>query len=278
MANKTMKTLTYGDITYEITDDYARSRVDFLDTGVKGQVPTTLLASGWVGEESPYTYSITIDDHNNTTDIINLLIGDEATVDQVKEIQEANIIRAEWDDEVTLVLYAYGDKPEDDIPIKIYINSPLSEAYDDEEVMLLASGWVGYKAPYTYHVTIDGHKNTTDAVNIMVGDNMTTEQVMALQAANIIQAKWENETTLVLYAYGTKPTVDAPVKIYANPAFTMFDDKGLEDFGINVLASEINCLAGVTGNIQEQLNNLCTKEEVNAAIQTAILGAIGGSY
>lgn len=78
---------------------------------------------------------------------------------------------------------------------------------------LAAASWSGTAAPYTYAVTISGHANTTDLVELMVGDDMTAAQVLALQAANIVRAEWTANTTLTLYAYGTKPTVDAPVNI-----------------------------------------------------------------
>ena len=219
MEKKTMKTLTYGDVTYEITDEYARSRVDFLDGGVKTEIPVTLFASGWVGDAAPYTYSVTIEGHKNTTDIINLLLGDDITDEQALEVSSANIIRAEWANETTLVLYAYGLKPISNVPIKIYINVPLSDAYGEENIVLHASNWAGTSAPYTQAVTIKGHKNTTDVVSLMVGDDMSTDQISALQAANIIRSEWSDETTLVLYAYGAKPKIDASVKIYVAAPF-----------------------------------------------------------
>lgn len=78
---------------------------------------------------------------------------------------------------------------------------------------LYAESWQGDVAPYTYNIVIDGHDNDTDYVELMAGDNMITEQILALQSANIVKAGWSDVSTLVLYAYGSKPTVDTPIKI-----------------------------------------------------------------
>ena len=123
MANKTMKTLTMGGNTYEVMDEYARIEIDTIKESItKEVVDTTLLSANWVGDTAPYTYTVTITGHSNTTDTVELAVGDNMTVDQILGLQSANIVRAEWSDDTNLVLYAYGFKPEIDAPIKIYIN------------------------------------------------------------------------------------------------------------------------------------------------------------
>lgn len=95
-----------------------------------------------------------------------------------------------------------------------YVTSAVSGTKSNRHAATLAAAsWSGTAAPYTYAVTISGHANTTDLVELMVGDSMTAAQITALQAANIVKAEWTANTTLTLYAYGTKPTVDAPVNI-----------------------------------------------------------------
>lgn len=128
MANKTMKTLTMGNKKYEIVDAKARTEINSLKNGIKikKEINETLLASGWSGTEPPYSYSITIEGHLNSTDIVELTVGDEMTLDQVLVLQSANIVRAEWLNNTTLVLYAYGAKPDIDAPVKIYVNTPFS--------------------------------------------------------------------------------------------------------------------------------------------------------
>lgn len=129
MANKLMKTLTMGGNTYEIADEYARDAINNIKSNVKKEVNVTLLASGWIGDSAPYTYAVTIADHLNTSDIVDIMVGDDMTTDQILALQGANIVRATWSDNTTLILYAYGDKPEIDAPIKIYINSTSIEKF-----------------------------------------------------------------------------------------------------------------------------------------------------
>ena len=79
------------------------------------------------------------------------------------------------------------------------------------EATLLASGWTGDSAPYTYTlsvtgVTADSHQEFLPALDI------TAEQLTALQAANI-QDGGQAEGTVTLKAFGTKPTIDLPIRI-----------------------------------------------------------------
>lgn len=79
------------------------------------------------------------------------------------------------------------------------------------EATLLASGWTGDSAPYTYTlsvtgVTADSHQEFLPALDI------TAEQLTALQAANI-QDGGQAEGTVTLKAFGTKPTIDLPIRV-----------------------------------------------------------------
>lgn len=98
----------------------------------------------------------------------------------------------------------------------VKIDQALAMKADQPEkyaVTLEAALWTGDTAPYSYAITFENHNNTTDLVELMVGDDMTVEQVVAMQSANIVYAEWTTNTTLILYAYGTKPTVDVPVNV-----------------------------------------------------------------
>lgn len=89
-----------------------------------------------------------------------------------------------------------------------------SSVKSSQTAVTLSSGsWSGTAAPYTYSVTISGHANKTDIVDLMMGDSMTAAQLEAAQAANIVKAEWTANTTLKLYAYGDKPSVNIPIKI-----------------------------------------------------------------
>jgi hypothetical protein len=79
------------------------------------------------------------------------------------------------------------------------------------EATLLASGWTGDSAPYSYTlsvtgVTADSHQELLPALDI------TAEQLAALQAANI-QDGGQAAGTVTLKAFGTKPTIDLPIRI-----------------------------------------------------------------
>lgn len=76
-------------------------------------------------------------------------------------------------------------------------------------VTLLASGWAGAEAPYTYIATIQGV--TPDSNQDWANDpQITTEQVEAWQEANVFDAG-QDTNTVVFKAFGEKPPVDIPL-------------------------------------------------------------------
>lgn len=77
--------------------------------------------------------------------------------------------------------------------------------------ILLAANWTGDNAPYSYTlnvagVTADSHQVFLPALDI------TAEQLEALQGANI-QDGGQSAGTVTLKAFGTKPTIDLPIRI-----------------------------------------------------------------
>ena len=79
------------------------------------------------------------------------------------------------------------------------------------EATLLASGWTGDSAPYTYTLSVTGV--TADShQEFCPGLDITTAQLTALQAANI-QDGGQAEGTVTLKAFGTKPTIDLPIRV-----------------------------------------------------------------
>ena len=77
--------------------------------------------------------------------------------------------------------------------------------------ILLAANWTGDNAPYSYTlnvagVTADSHQVFLPALDI------TPEQLEALQGANI-QDGGQSVGTVTLKAFGTKPTIDLPIRI-----------------------------------------------------------------
>lgn len=76
---------------------------------------------------------------------------------------------------------------------------------------LAASGWSGSAAPYTYTLTVSG-VTTTSYQEIIPALNITAAQLAALQAANI-QDGGQAVNTVTLKAFGTKPTIDLPIRV-----------------------------------------------------------------
>lgn len=76
---------------------------------------------------------------------------------------------------------------------------------------LLASGWTGDSAPYSYNLSVTG-VTTASNQEFLPALGITTEQLEALQGANI-QDDGQAEGTVTLKAFGTKPTIDLPIRI-----------------------------------------------------------------
>lgn len=125
-----------------------------------------LLADNWVGEEAPYTYDLTFEDHTNTKDKIAIMTGDDATVEEVAALQSINIASATWVNKTTLQLKAYGeDKATIDIPINLTISS-ISMKFADDSSMLVFRDMVvptrAWKEDFTY--AVEGFGYSADIV------------------------------------------------------------------------------------------------------------------
>lgn len=82
---------------------------------------------------------------------------------------------------------------------------------DPVTATLLAASWTGDDAPYTYTLSVTGVTTTSNQEYLPALD-ITTEQLKALQAANI-QDGGQAAGTATLKAFGTKPTIDLPIRI-----------------------------------------------------------------
>nr|DAI00137.1 MAG TPA: hypothetical protein [Caudoviricetes sp.] len=81
----------------------------------------------------------------------------------------------------------------------------------DITATLLASGWMGENAPYIYNLSVTGVTGTSNQ-EYLPALGITTEQLEALQGANI-QDDGQAEGTVTLKAFGTKPSIDLPIRI-----------------------------------------------------------------
>jgi hypothetical protein len=76
---------------------------------------------------------------------------------------------------------------------------------------LSAASWTGSTAPFSYSLTVTGVTSTSNQ-EILPSLTITAEQLTALQAANM-QDGGQATNTIVLKAFGTKPTVDIPIRV-----------------------------------------------------------------
>lgn len=79
------------------------------------------------------------------------------------------------------------------------------------EATLAAASWSGDSAPYTYTLTVNGVTDTSTQEIIFV-TSINLEQLTAGQNANI-QDDGQSANTIVLKAWGEKPTVDLPIRV-----------------------------------------------------------------
>lgn len=79
------------------------------------------------------------------------------------------------------------------------------------EVTLAAASWSGNSAPYTYTLTVNGVTDTSTQ-EIVFATSINLEQLTAGQNANI-QDGGQSANTVVLKAWGEKPTVDLPIRV-----------------------------------------------------------------
>lgn len=79
------------------------------------------------------------------------------------------------------------------------------------ELTLSASSWTGDSAPYTYTLSVTD-VTTTSNQELLPALNITSEQLTALQSANI-QDGGQSADTIILKAFGDKPTIDLPIRV-----------------------------------------------------------------
>lgn len=78
-------------------------------------------------------------------------------------------------------------------------------------VTLLASGWTGSTAPYTYNLSVAGVTAFSNQ-EIIPAANITRDQLISLQGTNMIDGGQSNGK-IILKATKNKPTVDIPMRV-----------------------------------------------------------------
>jgi hypothetical protein len=109
MANKTMKSLTIGENTYEIYDEVARASIPRSST-------VTLLASNWEGNNNLYSQEVVI---NTVT--ANSKIDLYPSAAQIIELKNAETALMIENNEGTIICWAIGNKPTNNLKISVLI-------------------------------------------------------------------------------------------------------------------------------------------------------------
>jgi hypothetical protein len=78
-------------------------------------------------------------------------------------------------------------------------------------LVLSASGWTGSEAPYTNTLSVETATSNNN-IELTTPPTVTVAEVSAYTAANIASATQANGSVTV-YAYGSKPTIDLPIRV-----------------------------------------------------------------
>ena len=76
---------------------------------------------------------------------------------------------------------------------------------------LSASSWTGSSVPYSITFAVSGVTSTSNNF-VSASSSITAAQLTALQSANL-QDGGQSTNSITLKAYGTKPTIDLPIRI-----------------------------------------------------------------
>ena len=88
----------------------------------------TLIHSNWIGENTPYSYSISLEDTYTLTNNSKIDIGASLTCSdtQLESLMALSLCGGSIDTESnSITLKAFGEKPEIDLPISILIREEI---------------------------------------------------------------------------------------------------------------------------------------------------------
>lgn len=105
--NERMKTLIENEIA--LNRDKANKAITY---------EKTILASEWTGSTEPYTVDLEVPDVDQLTNVE--IVPGELSIEQWESMTDASITRGTQDIGM-ITLYAYGNKPNVDLPIKIIV-------------------------------------------------------------------------------------------------------------------------------------------------------------
>lgn len=82
-------------------------------------ISETLLASNWVGDNAPYSYTLELSDVTSNT-VVELATPSSITEEQIDAYKQANLLNSEQADG-SITIYAWGKMPEIDLPVTVII-------------------------------------------------------------------------------------------------------------------------------------------------------------
>ena len=113
-----MKTLTIGNVTYEIVDEVAREAIALLQKLAPAVriAEINLLANSWEGDQSPYSQRVVIDGvtKNSQVDLT-------PSVEQLVIFHDKDLAFVTENEDGVVTVYAIGDKPLNDYTIQVTI-------------------------------------------------------------------------------------------------------------------------------------------------------------
>ena len=114
-----------------ILDDTGRTLSGIMGMNAT-KVDVTVLANNWVGKSVPYTNTVAV---NIVTDkdTIDLMIPEDISATELMAYQDANIVTASQD-MGSVTLYAWGEKPEVDLPLIVNIRGYSIKSISDYEI------------------------------------------------------------------------------------------------------------------------------------------------
>lgn len=118
MVNKTMKTLTIGNVTYEVVDEQARNDIQDLKNGFAALrvAEITLLAKNWVDASNWYYQVVNI---AGVTEYSQVDLT--PSIEQLAIFHDKDLAFVTENEDGVVTVYAIGDKPNNDYTIQVTI-------------------------------------------------------------------------------------------------------------------------------------------------------------
>lgn len=187
----------------------------------------TLEASKWSGNSAPFTQVLSSEKFSRAkTGVLSLAnCSDE---EQRIAASAKMVITSQNGDDVTVS--ALGTKPSVDLPVSVVLvyerpvippdyNIPkeVEEYLSDHpitsevDLVLKANDWVGTEIPFTQRLSDPTLREAQEGITNLSTSCSVAQVVAAMNARMVLSA--QDSESITISAYGTKPTVDIPIKV-----------------------------------------------------------------